>query len=227
MRQPEILDLQVDSGLDVHPRTGGRRRPGGAGDAHQRPGGEGWTSCTTRPPTATRRPASTGSRSRRGGEYVAFGTSSGGSERSTLRLLEVEPRRLLELEIPDTRAASIAWEPDGVRLLLHLATRRATSTTAGPPSRSRPPARTCWCGPIPTTPRRGPTWSSRPTACGCWSMSSAAGRASTSISTTGHSDRWLVIVEGDEATTRFTFSPRRNAAVSASRRSARRTAGLS
>jgi prolyl oligopeptidase len=46
------------------------------------------------------------------GRLVAFGVSEGGSEMSTLRLLEVDTRRELELAIPWTRACSLAWLPD-------------------------------------------------------------------------------------------------------------------
>lgn len=47
------------------------------------------------------------------GAVVAFGLSTGGSEQSTLRLLDVATGELLADEIPDTRACSLAWERDG------------------------------------------------------------------------------------------------------------------
>ncbi|MEJ7583650.1 MAG: prolyl oligopeptidase family serine peptidase [Acidimicrobiales bacterium] len=47
------------------------------------------------------------------GALVAFGTSVGGDERSTLRLLEVASGELLDDAIPNTRAASVAWLPGG------------------------------------------------------------------------------------------------------------------
>lgn len=46
------------------------------------------------------------------GRLIAYGRSEGGDEKSTLYLLEVDTGRLLEDQIPDTRAASLAWEPD-------------------------------------------------------------------------------------------------------------------
>jgi prolyl oligopeptidase len=46
------------------------------------------------------------------GALVAFGTSSGGDERSTLRVLDVTDGSLLADELPHTRAASVAWLPD-------------------------------------------------------------------------------------------------------------------
>ncbi|HKY65075.1 MAG TPA: prolyl oligopeptidase family serine peptidase [Acidimicrobiales bacterium] len=47
------------------------------------------------------------------GRFVAFGTSTGGDERSTLRVVEVATGELLGDAIPQTRAASVAWLPDG------------------------------------------------------------------------------------------------------------------
>ena len=47
------------------------------------------------------------------GAQVAFGTSTGGDERSTLRILEVATGTLLPDALPHTRAASVAWLPDG------------------------------------------------------------------------------------------------------------------
>ena len=47
------------------------------------------------------------------GRMIAFGVSTGGDERSTLHVLDVARGELLDDRIPDTRAASVAWEPDG------------------------------------------------------------------------------------------------------------------
>lgn len=47
------------------------------------------------------------------GALVAFGCSTGGDERSVLRVVDVGTGRLLGDEIPNTRAASVAWLPDG------------------------------------------------------------------------------------------------------------------
>jgi len=49
----------------------------------------------------------------RDGRLLAFGLSEGGSERSTLRVLDVESGTELPDRIPDTRACSLAWEPSG------------------------------------------------------------------------------------------------------------------
>jgi prolyl oligopeptidase len=49
----------------------------------------------------------------RDGRLVAYGMSSGGDERSTLRVIDAETGEPLADEIPDTRAASVAWWPDG------------------------------------------------------------------------------------------------------------------
>jgi len=47
------------------------------------------------------------------GSLVAFGTSTGGDERSTLRVLDVGTGVQLADAVPHTRAASVAWLPDG------------------------------------------------------------------------------------------------------------------
>ena len=47
------------------------------------------------------------------GALVAFGCSTGGDERSVLRVIDVVTGKLLPDEIPNTRAASVAWLPDG------------------------------------------------------------------------------------------------------------------
>ena len=46
------------------------------------------------------------------GTLVAYGISTGGDERSTLRVIETATGRHLDDEIPDTRAASVGWWPD-------------------------------------------------------------------------------------------------------------------
>jgi prolyl oligopeptidase len=47
------------------------------------------------------------------GRLVAYGISEGGDERSTLHVLNVETGEHLRDRIPNTRAASVAWAPDG------------------------------------------------------------------------------------------------------------------
>jgi prolyl oligopeptidase len=47
------------------------------------------------------------------GRLIAYGISTGGDERSTLYVLNVETNERLADEIPHTRAASVAWSPDG------------------------------------------------------------------------------------------------------------------
>ena len=46
------------------------------------------------------------------GKYVAYGTSAGGSEISTLRIIAIATHKLLPDTIERTRAASLAWKPD-------------------------------------------------------------------------------------------------------------------
>jgi prolyl oligopeptidase len=47
------------------------------------------------------------------GALVAYGVSDDGSEESTLRVLDVASGKVLDGEIPRTRACSLAWTPDG------------------------------------------------------------------------------------------------------------------
>ena len=47
------------------------------------------------------------------GALVAYGISEGGNERSTLRVVRVDDGAALVDEIPDARAASVAWASDG------------------------------------------------------------------------------------------------------------------
>jgi prolyl oligopeptidase len=47
------------------------------------------------------------------GRMLAYGISTGGDERSTLHVLDVASGEHLPDRIPHTRAASVAWEPDG------------------------------------------------------------------------------------------------------------------
>ena len=46
------------------------------------------------------------------GKLIAYGTSPNGNEVSTLHVIEVATGKLLPDEIPQTRAASVAWKPD-------------------------------------------------------------------------------------------------------------------
>jgi prolyl oligopeptidase len=47
------------------------------------------------------------------GRLLAYGTSEGGSEKSTLRLRDVDSGADVADRIPNTRAASLEWRPDG------------------------------------------------------------------------------------------------------------------
>ena len=46
------------------------------------------------------------------GSFVAYGLSEGGTENSVLHVMEVATGHVLPLRIPNTRAASVAWQPD-------------------------------------------------------------------------------------------------------------------
>ncbi|MGQ0550478.1 MAG: prolyl oligopeptidase family serine peptidase [Armatimonadota bacterium] len=47
------------------------------------------------------------------GRLVAYGLSRGGDELSTLQIIDVDTRRVLDDRIPDTRFSTVAWLPDG------------------------------------------------------------------------------------------------------------------
>ncbi len=47
------------------------------------------------------------------GRFVAFGMSEGGTENSVLRVVDVDAEAVLADEIPNCRAASVSWAPDG------------------------------------------------------------------------------------------------------------------
>jgi prolyl oligopeptidase len=47
------------------------------------------------------------------GRFVAYGMSEGGTENSVLRVLDVDAVTVLADEIPNCRAASVSWRPDG------------------------------------------------------------------------------------------------------------------
>ena len=90
------------------------------------------------------------------GALVAIGPSEGGTEHSVLRVLDGRAGAPGEA-IADTRACSVAWEPDG-RDSSTPAIQRATSTTArpSPPSRRPTGVTTRWSGTTPDR-RRGRT----------------------------------------------------------------------
>ena len=47
------------------------------------------------------------------GQLVAFGVSEGGTENSVLRVVRTSDGSLLKDEIPNCRACSVGWDPDG------------------------------------------------------------------------------------------------------------------
>lgn len=49
----------------------------------------------------------------RDGRLIAYGLSRGGDEMSTLHVMDVDSRTVLEDRIPDTRFSTVAWLPDG------------------------------------------------------------------------------------------------------------------
>ena len=81
------------------------------------------------------------------GRLLAYGTSEAGDERSTLRLLDVDTGDHLDDVIPDCRAASVAWLPDG-SAFAYTRYPAGLASTAGP------------CGGTASGPTRRPTSSS-------------------------------------------------------------------
>ena len=83
-------------------------------------------------------PRSTGTIPATTARLLAYGLSENGSEQSVLHVLEVDSGAPLPDRIPRTRAADLAWLPDGSGLLLHPLSRagrrcpRARSTTTAP-----------------------------------------------------------------------------------------------
>ncbi|MEZ5251434.1 MAG: hypothetical protein R2713_20140 [Ilumatobacteraceae bacterium] len=121
------------------------------------------------------------------GTTIAVGLSEGGTEESTLRVLDVATATLGDLAIGRTRACSVAWHPDGGGFwytVIPMATRTtAMFASTGWATTRRP---TQWCsGPIGCPhPRPGPTSPCRRTARTCWSRSWSAGAATRWCSTT-------------------------------------------
>jgi prolyl oligopeptidase len=205
MGQPEILDLRVDTGLMFT-----LERSAGADQAvlavrTSDPGGrvyELYDPTSGGDPTASIDWFEVAPERK----YVAFGTSSGGSERSTLRVLEVDERRLTGLEIPDTRAASVAWEPDASGFFY-------TSYPPGDEYHRRVRHRHLGSGEdvlVWSDPDDPEAWPDvELSADGMWLLVHVK-RGWSRVDVylyDRHSDRWLVVVEGRESHSRFTFSP--------------------
>ncbi len=55
----------------------------------------------------------------RDGQYVAYGSSQGGSEESTLRVLEVKTARILDLAISRVRFGGVSWLEDSRSFVYH------------------------------------------------------------------------------------------------------------
>ena len=138
------------------------------------------------------------------GSLVAFGVSEGGTEDSVLRVVRTDDATLLDEEIPNCRACSVGWEPDGCRLLLHPIPggRRVPPHRASPHARRSSGATIRWCGPSSRRPRRGRTsvsprrvatcwwkrsWDGVAPTCTCSTASTARGATSSPVSTSSTS----------------------------------------
>ncbi len=152
----------------------------------------------------------------RDGALVAVGVSTGGSEQSTLRVLDTDSATLLADEIPDTRAASVSWEPDGLGFLYtrypagdeyhrHVRSHRLGDDPAGDATVVAPddlPDETAW--PSVEVSRDGR-----------WVLVSLSlGWSRTDVRLLDRSSgTWTTLIEGVEAVTALTFDLRRHRLV--------------
>jgi prolyl oligopeptidase len=142
------------------------------------------------------------------GDVVALGLSTGGSEQSTLRILEVDSARVLDEAIPDTRACSLAWEPDGTAFVY-------TRYPAGDEYHRHVRRHVLTADPIDDQVLLGPDDLPDPTAWpsvdlsrdGRWllvSLSLGWSRVDVRLHD-AHGGRWTSVIEGVDALTSFTF----------------------
>ena len=188
------------------------------------------SSSSTRPPAPPTPPSpSTGSTRRPTAPWSPSARARAAPSTPCSACIDGADGRDLGEAIPNTRACSVAWEPDGERLRLHPLPRgrRVPPHGAPPPTRRPTGATTRSCGPSTRTRRRGRTSPSPPTAAGCSSPCSSAGPASTSTCSTVRPGAWTTVIEGEEATTSFELRRRRRVAGRPRRRSARRAGGSS
>ncbi|MGH3227863.1 MAG: prolyl oligopeptidase family serine peptidase [Streptosporangiaceae bacterium] len=75
-----------------------------------------------------------------GGRLVACGISQGGSERSTLRIVDADSGELLQDAVPGTFHGAVSWLPDGDALLCH---RYLVPPPGTPPQQRRHDSRAC------------------------------------------------------------------------------------
>ena len=148
------------------------------------------------------------------GSLVAVGVSEGGTEHSVLHLIsgaDGSPAGGDGDRIPDTRACSVAWEPDGSGFfyIRYPSGRRVQPHRPPSPPRHPTGATTRWCGTTVPTPRRGRT--SPLTPDGRWlvvHVEVGYQRTDVHVLDRRHDD-WATVVTGVDATTSFSVSCRR------------------
>lgn len=141
------------------------------------------------------------------GELVAFGVSEGGTENSELRLVRSADAHHADLRIPNCRASSVAWEPDGSGFFYtrypegDAYHRRVHHHTIGDDPAGDP---VVWSD-LPTPE----TWPSVSTSSdGRWLLvQSAVGWRRTDVHVLDRrNDRWATVICDTEATSSFTFA---------------------
>ena len=141
------------------------------------------------------------------GELVAFGISEGGTENSELQLVRTADATVADLRIPNCRASSVAWEPDGSAYFYtrypegDAYHRTVHHHTIGDDPTDDP---VVWSE-LPT-PETWPSVSTSPG--GRWLLvQSAVGWSRTDVHLLDRrSDRWTTLIAGTEATCSLSFA---------------------
>lgn len=142
------------------------------------------------------------------GGLIAYGISEGGTENSVLHVMDVDSGALLADRIPDCRAASVAWQPDGAGFWYtrypagdeyHRHVRHHTlgaDPAADPVVRDDFPNAECW--PHVSLSRDG----------GHLLVHVSVGWTRVDVHLLDlASGRWQTVVEGQDAQTHFEFAP--------------------
>ena len=157
-------------------------------DAPSRDPGRSW-----RRPPPTPLPPSTGSSHRPTDDWSPTASAKAAPKTARLRVLDVESGQHPQpIEIPDTRASTVAWLPDSSRASTTPPIPTATSTTGACCSTrsARPATTTPSCGAIRRRRSRGPMCRSLPMAVSCSSRCSSAGAASMPSCSIAATDSW-------------------------------------
>lgn len=141
------------------------------------------------------------------GDLVAFGISEGGTENSELRLVRTADAEVADLRIPNCRASSVAWEPDGSGFFYtRYPDGDAYHRTVYHHSIGDDPAGDPVVWSELPTPETWPSVSTSPS--GRWLLvQSAVGWRRTDVHVLDRrSDRWITLIAETEATCSLTFA---------------------